>query len=193
MSKKILKYTMSIIIMFGFVWSMCIGAWKNYGGWNLVLDDEFPFNHPHEVSWCSSANPWDCVDIEHNDSIINKLLDLFWFTSDKFADNHKFLNYAKAILNLALSLVSLIALIMTIYTFYMIFFSEDEAWIKKAKWNLVGIFITLAVIWLAWIIVSFIFRWYKENWKNNETNIQGSISYLNHTIDDVNNEIYFYV
>jgi 4-amino-4-deoxy-L-arabinose transferase-like glycosyltransferase len=72
---------------------------------------------------------------------------------------------------MALGLISLIALIMTIYTFYLMFFTENEAWIKKAKWNLIGIFIALAIIWLAWLIVSFIFWRYQSNWKDNEQDI----------------------
>jgi hypothetical protein len=61
---------------------------------------------------------------------------------------------------------------MTIYTFYMILFSENEAGIKKAKWSLLGIFIALGIIWLAWLIVSFIFWWYQANWKAHETEIE---------------------
>jgi fumarate reductase subunit C len=39
----------------------------------------------------------------------------------------KFIDYAKAILNMALSLISFIALVMTIYTFYMMFFTDNDA------------------------------------------------------------------
>jgi hypothetical protein len=42
-------------------------------------------------------------------------------------DDHKFINYVKAILNVALGLLSMVALVMTIYTFYMMFFTENEA------------------------------------------------------------------
>jgi NADH:ubiquinone oxidoreductase subunit 6 (subunit J) len=73
---------------------------------------------------------------------------------------------------MALGLIAFIAVIMTIYTFYMILFSDNEEWIKKAKWNLFGIFIALAIIWLAWIIVSFIFWRYQSNRKEKEDKIE---------------------
>jgi ABC-type lipoprotein release transport system permease subunit len=38
----------------------------------------------------------------------------------------KFIDYAKAIMNMALALVAFIALVMTIYTFYMVIFSEND-------------------------------------------------------------------
>ena len=104
---------------------------------------------------------------------------------------HKFLNYVKAILNVALGLLSMVALIMTIYTFYLMFFTENEAWSKKAKWNLVGIFIALAIIWLAWLIVSFIFRWYKEQRQDRNEEIEKwNITMINYETD---NQIYLTV
>jgi cytochrome b561 len=73
---------------------------------------------------------------------------------------------------MALWLVAFIALVMTIYTFYMVMFSGSEDWIKKAKWNLVGIFIALGIIWLAWLIVSFIFWRYQSNWQSQQEKIE---------------------
>jgi len=87
----------------------------------------------------------------------------------------KFIDYLRAIINIALWLLSLVALIMTIYTFYMIFFSKDDAWVKKAKENLTWIFIALAIVWLAWIIISFIFRLYNDRRKSKETEIKESV------------------
>jgi NADH:ubiquinone oxidoreductase subunit 6 (subunit J) len=81
---------------------------------------------------------------------------------------------------------------MTIYTFYMVMFSGNEEGIKKAKWNLVGIFVALAVIWLAWLIVSFIFRWYQSNWEKNENNLSNSLPEmsLNYNNETLDNQIY---
>ena len=53
----------------------------------------------------------------------------------------------------------------------MIFFSKDDAGVKKARENLTGIFIALAVIWLAWIIISFIFRLYNDRRKGKQDQI----------------------
>jgi NADH:ubiquinone oxidoreductase subunit 6 (subunit J) len=81
----------------------------------------------------------------------------------------------------ALGLLSMVALVMTIYTFYMMFFTENEAWAKKAKQSLIGIFIALAIIGLAWLIVSFIFRWYQKNWQ--DRNKDGNIT-INYELDN---------
>ena len=171
--KKILKKTIVtgiIALIFG------IGYYPVF--WVAGPNDEygirfrFPFDHGAlDINECNT-NSWNCTDlwnqieITDNVSIINRLLKVFGLNSDIInQDEHKFINYAKAILNIALWLLSLIALVMTIYTFYMMFFTENESWIKKAKWNMIGIFIALAIIGLAWLIVSFIFRWYKNNWQ----------------------------
>lgn len=160
-------------------------------GWWLERDDTMPYTSK-ETDFQNSkdkTNLWDNVSIkESNNSIINRLLKEFWLGNIDW--DHKFLSYARAIINMALWLVAFIALIMTLYTFYTMFFSENETWIKKAKWNLIGIFIALAVLWLAWIIVSFIFRRYQSNWKDNEENIlTKNVIYLNYT-DTIDNQIY---
>ena len=132
-----------------------------------------------------STEIWEHVNIRDDNSIIVQLLEVFWLEHGTERENdHKFLNYARAIINMALWLVALIALIMTIYTFYMMFFTDNDAWIKKAKWNMVGIFIALGILWLAWIIVSFIFWRYESNWKNPTDKV---------SINITNNQIYFTV
>ena len=164
--KKNLKKLITIGIITLSLW---IGNYHAY--WDTDYTPDFPFNNSTYWTYNSDDCTWDCtdlwnnVDIKDNDSIINRLLNVFGLNSDTFSWDHKFINYAKAILNIALWLLSFIALIMTIYTFYMMFFTENEAWAKKAKWNLIGIFIALAIIWLSWLIVSFIFRWYQSYWE----------------------------
>ena len=171
MKTKITKYLM-IVASFFLIWSaICLWVgWVN----NAEVDEfGFPFTQWvwHEGMSSSTTQIWDWVDIKNNESIINRLLTQFWLNTANLEWDHKFINYAKAIMNIALWLLSMIALIMTIYTFYMMFFSENEAWIKKAKWNLIGIFIALAIIGLARLIVSVIFRWYQSNWKAKEQEI----------------------
>lgn len=161
------KFLRKLIVAWIFTCIFCLCNCYTYGE-----NVDFPFDNQH--SWTYSdpdTCTWNCtklyddVDIKSHNSIINRLLEVFGLNSDTFEWPHKFINYARAILNIALWLLSLIALVMTIYTFYMMFFTENEAWAKKAKWNLVGIFIALAIIWLAWLIVSFIFRWYQNHWE----------------------------
>lgn len=181
MKKLLKKYTiLSFALMCGF-WCVCrwqLPFWEN---WNLGrLDPSFPIKGDWTVNNLECDNNtdlWNCTSIkedekkEWSDTIIRRLLWVFGLKADK-KDDLKFIDYARAILNMTLGLIALIAFIMTIYTFYMIFFSENEAWIKKAKWNLIGIFIALGIVWLAWLIVSFIFWWYQANWKQHEDNIE---------------------
>ena len=167
------------IIIIGIV-SLFLGTGYQLSYWEFTVPNygysvNFPYdNNPNilNLNECNT-NSWNCTDlwnqieITGNNSMINNLISVFGLDTDIInQDEHKFINYARAILNIALWLLSLIALIMTIYTFYMMFFTENEAWIKKAKWNLVGIFIALAIIGLARLIVSFIFRRYQSNWQN---------------------------
>ena len=147
MIKKILKHTLlTLFIFFG----LCSFSFAQLNEYNF----EYPYpegNFPGDTPTCTD---WDCSEfipqtpIDDQDSIMGQLLSIFW------------------LLNIALWLLSLIALIMTIYTFYMMYFSDNEAGTKRAKQNLVGIFIALAIIWLAWLIVSFIFRRYQSNWED---------------------------
>ena len=161
---------MSLGIIIG-LWWFWLCEWQKFGWETLESDNPYTKRYQEKLPECDSTNIWDCVSLnEENDTIIVKLLWVFWLDNDTWKD-HKFIDYARAIINMALWLVSFIALIMCIYTFYMMFFTENEAWIKKAKWNLVGIFIALGILWLAWIIVSFIFRWYQSNWQERESDI----------------------
>jgi len=158
------------------VWFLWICEWQRVTFWWWGLDAGMTYidSKKDDLPTCNSTNIWDCVSIKEQtkkDTIIIRLLWVFWLDTDR-ANDHKFIDYARAIINMALWLVAFIALIMSLYTFYMMFFTEDEAWIKKAKWNLVGIFIALGILWLAWIIVSFIFRWYQANWKQHEEDIK---------------------
>ena len=190
---KIIKHIMTIWIIVWITGVFCMCEWQRYSFWWTSLSTDMPYIQDAELPTCDSTNIWDCVSIKEEtkeDSIIIRLLWVFGLDTDRNND-HKFLDYARAIINMALWLVALIALIMTIYTFYMMFFTENEAWIKKAKWNLVGIFIALGILWLAWIIVSFIFRWYQSNWKWRENDIQSNnivVTYSN--TKQNNNQIY---
>ena len=190
--KRFAKYIMATLIMVwltGFFW---VCNWQPVSFWGTQLSKDMQYKTQSITD--DKTQLWDQVSVDEKDNtILIRLLWIFGLDTDRGRE-HKFLDYAKAIINLALWLISFIALIMTIFTFYMIFFSDNEAWIKKAKWNLVGIFIALGIIWLAWIIVSFIFRWYETNWKSEETNIQtGNISMQYQANEQNNNQIYLVI
>jgi len=102
--------------------------------------------------------------IDNDESALNRLLELFHLSDQDWYDSgtSKAVYYAKMIVNMLLSLVSLIALIMLIYAFYLILFSRHESWMTKAKQMLKGIWLAIAIMWLSWLIVSFMFwiqRW----------------------------------
>lgn len=173
--KKLLKSTLTLSIIC-IIWSSLCLAKLFWNGETEVAND-FPYpDESLEYLECDQyTDLWNCTVIKPEkiggwDTIIIRLLWQFWLDTSGDRDL-KLIDYVRAILNMALWLLSLVALIMTIYTFYMMFFSENEAGVKKAKWNLVGIFIALGIIWLAWLIVSFIFWRYKEQWVKNQTNI----------------------
>lgn len=190
--KRLLSYIMIawvFVVMFG---SSYICNWQRHSLWWTQLSPDMTYQDSDYIStvYGDTTNLWDHVSIKEKDkTIIVRLLWVFWLDTDNNRD-HKFLDYARAIINLALWLVAFIALIMSLYTFYMMFFSENEAGIKKAKWNLIGIFIALGILGLAWLIVSFIFRWYQSNWQNNEILDDSSPTYL--YVDD-DNPTYLYV
>jgi fumarate reductase subunit C len=184
MIKNLFKYCIITSILAWFVSSSCFWALNDLRGWRWnwdygALEEGFTYDNPEISALECDGNTdlWNCTSIKEDekergkDTIIRRLLKVFGLKSDK-NDDLKFIDYARAILNMALGLIAFIALIMTIYTFYMMFFTEDEAWAKKAKESLIGIFIALGIIWLAWLIVSFIFRWYQSNWKLKEENIR---------------------
>ena len=122
-------------------------------------------------------------NIQETDNWLNRLLDLFMPDNTIYDEWNwpSIIFYLKFIVNLLLSFVSLIALILTIFAFYMIFFKKDEAGITTAKQMLKWIAIALVVIWLSWIIVSFLYRFEKENTDNlwyqpNNTEIMTSLT-----------------
>ena len=169
MLKKLRRYLFTILIIFFFSGLQCFAEIRGGEWWDIWNDFPYetnPYLNPNNDGNEDYIDLWDNVDIKESNSIINRLLWVFWLKNIEW--DHKFIAYVRGILNIALWLLSMIALIMTIYTFYMMFFSENEAGAKKAKWNLVGIFIALGIIWLAWLIVSFIFWWYQANWKQHE-------------------------
>jgi len=198
MLKILIKKTAIIPVLILGIVSFCFGLDDFRNTWDYgELKQEFPRENTDvkkiECDW--STDLWNCTSVKEdkkgwNNTIIRRLLWVFGLDDSKERDL-KFIDYARAILNIALWLVAFIALIVTIYTFYMMFFSENEAWIKKAKWSLFGIFIALAIIWLAWLIVSFIFRWYESNWKAREDDIEkGNVAIFTNIS---NNQIYLTV
>lgn len=127
------------------------------------------YNFPYDTDMTSSVNDqevdiWKIIKtdaIQPNNSVLNSLFELFSLDGEEYAGNRKAEYYIKMVLNMVLGLVSFVSLILIIYSFYMIFFTKQEEWVAKAKKILIGVFIALAVMWLSWLIVSFIFDIYQ--------------------------------
>lgn len=142
------------IVLFSFIW---IFGFISFG---IFAGNDFPY----EISDSTTEGSTDFADIVYQDAIqdqewsLPQLLEVFQLSNQDWygTDNQKALNYIKWILNMALSLTSLIALILLIYVFYMMFFSEHEEGLKKAKAYLKWIAIALAILWLSWVIISYI-------------------------------------
>ena len=149
-------------------------------------DDYFPYSG---TTIPSTTTPIDTDftsiitgSMQETENWLNRLLHLFMPNSDMIGwyENPSVLFYLKTIVNLLLSFVSLIALILIIYAFYMIFFKKDEAGYKDAIQIIKWVVIALFVIGLSRIIVSFLFRFEKENtqnvWYNSNTEIVTSLT-----------------
>lgn len=166
---KIKTYIICIPIIIWFIWSFCF--WLKWERGKLEEDFPYTSNKVTPLNCDENTNLWDCTSVkEDDDTIIIRLLEVFWLNTDMDRD-HKFIDYAKAILNLALSLIAFIALIISIYTFYLMIFSDNDKNIENAKKNLTGIFIALWVIWLARLIVSVIFRRYQKHRLGQQENL----------------------
>lgn len=68
--------------------------------------------------------------------------------------------YIQYIINMLLWIAAFIALIILIYGFYLMFFSKQEEWFDKAKKIIIWVTVALFIMWLSWIIVSFLFYLY---------------------------------
>lgn len=124
----------------------------------------FPYDYMTDSVNDQEVNIWKIIKtdaINPSNSVLNNLFWLFGLDSEEYAGNRKAEYYVKMVLNMVLGLVSFVSLILIIYSFYMIFFTKQEEWVAKAKKILIGVFIALAVMWLSWLIVSFIFDIYQ--------------------------------
>ena len=152
------------------------------------------------ISFAAEAFPYTWLDLSENqntnyasglksniseeDNWFKQLLNIFMPDAEIYGwtnTSPSFIFYLKTIVNLLLSFVSFIALIFVIYAFYMIFFKKDDAGVTTARQILKWIVIALVVIWLSWIIVSFLYRVEKENtqnlwYKSNTTEIVTSLT-----------------
>ena len=127
----------------------------------FTIDFYYEYNESTTAIWDETeiGNIIQTDVVNNDDSVLNKLLDLFQLSDQSRYDawTSKAVYYAKMIVNMLLSLVSLIALIMLIVAFYMMFFSKHESGMTKAKQMMKWIALAITIMWLSWFIVSFIF------------------------------------
>lgn len=99
--------------------------------------------------------------IDENQWAVQRIIDLF-FDSDLNTPEQKATYYIKGVVNLFLSIIGFVALIYVIYGFYKMFASEGEDGWSEAKKIVIRWGIALAVIGIAWFIVSRFFKIYQE-------------------------------
>ena len=176
--KNVKKLIISIWILMG----ICL--LPNVTHAQVSLSQQFPYEWIEIAPWTVDTSFSNILSewIDDSENWIKRLLQLFMPNSAMY-DNWAWpslLFYLKTVVNLLLSFVSLIALILVIYAFYMIFFKKDEAGITTAKQVIKWVVIALFVIWLSRIVVSFLFRFEKENtqnvWYHDNTEIVTSLT-----------------
>ena len=119
-------------------WQLRGMRWDNWAYGKLEEDFTYANSWTEALDCDGFTDLWNCTSVkEKNNTIIVRLLKVFGLDDSIEKERDlKFIDYTRAILNMALGLLAFIALIMTIYTFYMMFFTEDEDWAKKAKESL---------------------------------------------------------
>ena len=153
--------------------------------WTTFSAENFPYSNGNDpvtdnvdLNFSETLKSW----LQDDQNILSRLLWYFMPNSAIYMSDNwhpSILTYLKSIVNLLLSFVSLIALILLIFAFYMIFFRKDDAGVKTAIQMIKWIVIALVIIWLSWIIVSFLYRFQNENTQlsyNYTQNIQNNIS-----------------
>jgi len=115
---------------------------------------------PTATSNPSTNLAWEAATIASDaDGIFVRLIKIFgldtFINSDQSA-----VSYIQYIINMLLWLAAFIALIILLYWFYLMFFSTQEEWFDKAKKIIIWVTTALFIMWLAWIIIRFLFFLY---------------------------------
>ena len=95
-----------------------------------------------------------------NDGVLKRMLSIFNLDQFTSLSDASALEFAKYIINIALSLASFVAVIVIIYGFSQIFFSKDEEGITEARKVVQNAAIAIAIIAVSRFIVSFLFNIY---------------------------------
>ncbi len=149
MFKKILSFILGVFV---FVWGFSLAQ-----GINFYYDSDNKDSTLITEPTTDIAKELTKTAVVNEDSLLNRLTGLF-FPSYEYTGSYRAIHYIKWIVNIALSFVSLIALILVIYGFYLMFFAKDEEGFGKAKKMLKWVTIALVIMWLSWIIVTFLFE-----------------------------------
>lgn len=132
------------------------------------------FTYTQAQNFYYDYNPWDITQdktdiakmitkdaVKWQQTIIYKLREAFKLTGWIYEkSDKKALDYIKMIINMALWLVAFISLGLIVFAFYLMFFSEQEDGLTRAKKILKWVLIALIVMGVSYFIVSFIFYLY---------------------------------
>jgi len=146
------KICYSLLILLGFVALPTFGQdfYYNYQEWDPGRDNLEIGEIIHEEA------------VKPQNTVLYKIREMFRLTGKFYDKSNKTvaIDYIKSIINIALGLVGFISLILVLYAFYLMFFTEQEQWMTRAKKILRWVMIALVIMGLSYFIVSFIFYVY---------------------------------
>ncbi len=150
-----MKKTRNIALyILGRVWLLCVFSIQWAGAQDFYYDYN-PWNPSTENTNIGEIIKDDAVTPQS--SILYRLRQAFKLTGWIYEEDKTALAYIKMVVNIMLGLVGFIALILVIYAFYLMFFSEQEEGLTKAKKILKGVWIAITIMFLSYFIVSFIY------------------------------------
>ncbi len=124
------------------------------------LDDVF-VNNPQWADAVDIGKVTKTVAIDPNQGAVQRIIDVF-FDNDLNTPQQKATYYIKGVLNLFLSIIGFVALVYLIYGFYKMFTASGDDWRKEAQKIVVWSLIALAIMGIAWFIVSRFFAIYEK-------------------------------
>ena len=95
---------------------------------------------------------------ESNTWIVDQFLEEVWIKKYS-SENWSAVSYIQEVVNYFLSILAFVALVVLIYGFYLLLFSWQwfDEWYRKAKKYIFVSGFSIIVIWVSWLIVSWLF------------------------------------
>ncbi len=149
---RIIKYMLSILVLAVSVHTVSAEATFPYG-------EQVDSQYYSEESTNTNALLKQHTTTD-KDSLLNKLLAMYGL--DDYNGEDKAIHFVKGIINLLLSLASFVVFVWLIYGFYMMFFSEHEEGMDRARKIIKMTFIALLLIGVSRLLVNFFFYLFEQ-------------------------------